>query len=85
MANALQAVQAGSTQAKAASLFGVPQQTLCNPILKIHPAREGGQLALSDLEEVTLAKDVSLLGDWGFPQDILDVHLLVKKLLDQTG
>lgn len=83
IANALEAVRAGSTQSEAASHFGVPQQTLSDAIRKKHPAQEGGQLALSDLEEVTLAKDVSLLGEWGFPQDILDVRLLVKKFLDE--
>jgi hypothetical protein len=85
MTNAVEAVLAGIKQSEAARQFGVPPQSLSDAVRKKHPAKEGGQLALLDIEEMTLARDVVLLADWGFPQDILDIRLMVKKYLDEQG
>lgn len=83
--DAIQAVSPGMSQRRAALIYGIPQQTLSDIICDRHPRSTGGQLALSEEEEIVIAENLATLGSWGFPLDFLEVRLIVKAYLEERG
>lgn len=83
--SALNAIAAGCSQRKAAFLFKIPQATISNLICETHPRRPGGQMIFSDEEEIVMAKNIAVMGDWGFPVDILEIRMLLASYLQKRG
>ena len=85
MQEALNAVHAGMGIRAAALTYGVPRSTLRDRVKQKHPASSGGQTVFQPMEERIMAQNIALLGDWGFPLDVLDVRMLVKQYLTVRG
>ena len=47
--------------------------------------KHGGQTVLSTNEEHAVATNISVMAEWGFPVDYLDLRFLVKAHLDNCG
>jgi hypothetical protein len=82
---ALQAVEMGCSQRKAAAVFNIPQTTLSDICRGLHKCATGGQTALSDEEEIENARAIATLGDWGFPLDILEVRIFISGFLREMN
>ena len=79
-----EALNAGMGMRAAALTYGVPRSTLQDRVKQKHPASSGGQTVFQPMEERIMAQNIALLGDWGFPLDVLDVRMLVKQYLTVT-
>ena len=81
MQEALNAVNAGIGVRVAVFAYYVPRSTLQDRLKQMHPASSSGQTVFQPMEEMVMAQNIALLGDWGFPLDVLDVRILVKQFL----
>ena len=79
MQEALNAVHAGMGIRAAALTYGVPRSTLKDCMKQKHLASSGGQTVFQPMEERMMAQNIALLGDWGFPWDVLNVRIVVKQ------
>jgi len=83
--DAVAAVQEGISIRQSSKRFGIPFGTLYNRIKKNHQMKPGGMTTLTDNEEKVIAEHVTVVSDWGFPLESLDLRLIVKGYLDRTG
>ena len=85
MTDAVDAVHQGMSQREASEKFDVPHGTLQDKLKGAHSLPLGGQPVFSEEEEIVIAKSVATLGDWGYPVDALEVHLMLKQYLTKRG
>ena len=85
MQEAFDAVRAGMGIGVAALAYGVPRSILLDRVKQKHPASSGEQTVFQPMEERVIAQNSTVLWDWRFPLDILDVRMLVKQYLTVRG
>jgi hypothetical protein len=85
MQRAIDDVNGGMSQRDAAAAHSVPRQTMADKIKGKHRLSSGGQPVFTEAEEITIAKNIATLGDWGFPVNTTDVRLMVKHYLEVRG
>ena len=71
------------TQREAAKKYHIPRSTLKNK--GAHVNKIGGQVTFSKEEEASFTRHCTLMCDFGFPVDLLDLRFIVKSYLDRTG
>lgn len=85
LADCLRDIENGMSKAAASRLYSIPLSTIKNKISKAHSKPVGRPKALSDEAEAIIANRATLLCDWGFPLDHIDIQVLVKSILDKQG
>ena len=73
------------TQREASKHYGIPRETLQNRLHGKHAGKIDGQPVFTVEKETAFAIHCSMLSEWGFPLDFLDIRLMAKAYLDQMG
>lgn len=69
----------------AAEKYGIPKSTVSCEVSGKNLSAYGHPTVFSSKEEVTIAKHVYTVADWGFPMNMFDLQMLGKLYLDQRG
>jgi len=70
---------------KASQKYGIPLGTINNRVSGKHSSRVGAPMRLSPATESRLVENINTLATWKVPLGHLDIRLLVKDYLDQSG
>lgn len=82
---ALNAVERGRTNRKAAKIFNVPRATLTRKVAGKSLNSVGKPPVFSKDEEQQMVKTIITCGEWGQPLTRLDIRMLAKRMLDASG
>ncbi|KAJ4436215.1 hypothetical protein ANN_18845 [Periplaneta americana] len=73
------------TQRQAAKTYGIHRNTISNKLLGKHQKLSGCPTVFSKQEEQAFVDHCTVLAEWGFPLDKIDLRVAVKAYLDQNG
>lgn len=82
---ALQEMRSGMSSRTAECRFKIPRRTLLNKLQNRHSADVGRPKCLSEIEERHLVDVLIASAEFGSPMRKLDLRMLVKNYLDETG
>lgn len=81
----IEVVEGRMSQAEAARHFKISLGTINNKYKGKHIQKFGGQTVLTADEEAKLVLAIKVCGEWGFPLTTMDIRLMTKRFLTETG
>lgn len=75
----------GTSLRRAATKFGVPFRTIKNKLDGKHTQPVGKPTIFTSCEEAALVRIIITCSEWGQPLDLLDIRMIAKRILEQTG
>lgn len=82
---ALNDIKKGMSYREASRVHDINYSVLYRHHKRPNLKKQGGQTALSDLEEQIILKQLITCADWGYPLDKYDLRVMVKTYLDSRG
>lgn len=73
------------TMSKASKEYNIPIGTISHKINGKNFKNPGGQTVFTNEEEECFVEHILAVAQWGFPFDLLDIRMLVKRYIEQKG
>lgn len=67
------------------SEFGIPAATIYRKVNKKHLKKPGGQILLTEQDEIAIRDAILIASEWGYPFESEDVKIFVQSYLNRMG